>query len=81
MTQEFRASVKRLHLLIVHFQTVVATRELRLLGCFFDGVACLPLLKAAGEELARYFGGKIIHKRFNNNPGAKQTSLVYSSSL
>ena len=32
---------------------------------FFDGVSCLPLLKVAGEELARYFGGRIIQKRFN----------------
>lgn len=38
MTKEFRASVKRLHLLTVHFQTVVAPRELLFFGWFFFGV-------------------------------------------
>lgn len=38
MTKEFRASVKRLHLLTVHFQTVVAPRELLFfLAGFFGG--------------------------------------------
>lgn len=71
MTKEFRASVKRLHLLTVHFQTVVAPRELPFFFFFLNGISCIPLLKVAGEELLGYFGERIILERFY-----KQTSLM-----
>lgn len=35
----------------------------------FDGVSCLPLLEVAGEELERYFGGRMIQKKFNKQSG------------
>lgn len=80
MTKEFRASVKRLHLLTVHFQTVVAPRKLLFFFflAFFKIFFNWDFLPTSAEScwrragwLVGYFGERIILGRFY-----KETSLM-----